>query len=55
MKKSATIAPRIRVNTGDFKINTIKNRTILVENRGRIVFTKESANNNCRKSIYASK
>ena len=55
MKKSINVVPQLYASNRDFSINTINNRTILVEDRGRIVFTKEITKDKKKKVVNNEK
>jgi hypothetical protein len=53
MAKVATAAYQAGTGTRKFEINAIKNRTILIRERGGIVFVKESTKQKKGKSSHA--
>ena len=55
MKKVYKNTPQVNIKTNDYKIGTIKNRTVMTEDRGKIIFSNEHMNNHKEKNIYASK
>ncbi|MCL1918409.1 MAG: hypothetical protein FWG14_08860 [Peptococcaceae bacterium] len=55
MRKNENVMTEKQTDTHNFRINTIHNRTVLNNDHGKFIFTKESRKVNDGKNIYAEK